>query len=68
MKKIFLLTTIGALALTSCTHDFGDYDGSINKPTKEEINKNIAEIFGSIDPNQDWHMFSEGSPFSPMLR
>ena len=61
MKKIFLLTTIGALALTSCTHDFGDYDGSINKPTKEEINKNIAEIFGSIDPNQDWHMFSEGS-------
>lgn len=61
MKKIFLLTTIGALALTSCTHDFGDYDGSINKPSKEEINKNIAEIFGSIDPNQDWHMFSEGS-------
>ena len=61
MKKIFLLTTISALALTSCTHDFGDYDGSINKPSKEEINKNIAEIFGSIDPNQDWHMFSEGS-------
>lgn len=61
MKKIFLLTTIAALALTSCTHDFGDYDGSINKPSKEEINKNIAEIFGSIDPNQDWNMFNSGS-------
>ncbi len=61
MKKIFLLTTIGALALTSCTHDFGDYDGSINKPTKEEINKNIAEIFGSIDPNQDWNVHSSGT-------
>ena len=61
MKKIFLLTTIGALALTSCSHDFGDYDGSIRKPSKEEINKNIAEIFGSIDPNQDWNVHSSGT-------
>lgn len=61
MKKIFLLTTIGALALTSCSHDFGDYDGSVNKPSKEEINKNIAEIFNSVDPNHDWNVHSTGT-------
>lgn len=60
MKKLYFLA-ISVLALASCSHDLGDYDESIRKPTKEEINKNIAEIFGSIDPNQDWNVHSCGT-------
>ena len=60
MKKLYFLA-ISVLALASCSHDLGDYDESIRKPTKEEINKNIAEIFGSIDPNQDWNVHSSGT-------
>lgn len=60
MKKLYFLA-ISVLALASCSHDLGDYDESIRKPTKEEINKNIAEIFGSVDPNHDWNVHSTGT-------
>ena len=55
MKKIFLLTTIGALAISSCT-SFDGYDENAAKhATKEEIRANAESVFGAtLDPNQDW--------------
>ena len=60
MKKRYLLT-ISVLALIGCVNmpDFDEYNP--NLPSEEEIRKNNESIFGTIDPNQDWHMFSEGS-------
>lgn len=55
MKKIIFLTTIGALAFASCGHDF-------DSSNYDEVAKNNAEnIFGLIDPRQDWNMISSGS-------
>ena len=55
MKKIFLLTTIGALAISSCT-SFDGYDENAAKhATKEEIKANAESVFGAtLDPSQDW--------------
>ena len=55
MKKIFLLTTIGALAISSCT-SFDGYDENAAKhATKEEIRANAESVFGAtLDPSQDW--------------
>ena len=60
MKKRYLLT-ISVLALIGCVNmpDFDEYNP--NLPSKEEIRKNNESIFGTIDPNQDWNMFSSGS-------
>lgn len=60
MKKRYLLT-ITVLALIGCVNkpDFSEFNP--NLPSKEEIRKNNESIFGTIDPNQDWNMFSSGS-------
>lgn len=60
MKKRYLLT-ITVLALIGCVNkpDFSEFNP--NLPSKEEIRKNNESIFGTIDPNQDWKMFSSGS-------
>lgn len=60
MKKRYLLT-ITVLALIGCVNkpDFSEFNP--NLPSKEEIRKNNESIFGTIDPKQDWNMFSSGS-------
>ena len=54
-----------------CTHDFSHYETPIdvsslpdkdpNAVTKEDIQANVASIFGNIDPEQDWNLVNEGS-------
>jgi len=55
MKKLFILTILGSLALSSCS-DL-DLDGAQAQQTKE----NAEEVFGIIDPNQDWSCINTGS-------
>ncbi|MBQ8155644.1 MAG: DUF4842 domain-containing protein [Prevotella sp.] len=55
MKKLFILTILGSLALSSCS-DF-DFDGA----QAQQIKENAEEIFGIIDPNQDWRCIESGS-------
>ena len=70
MKKVvFLLFT--ALVLSGCTHDYSNYETPIDVSslqdkdpstvTKEEIQANVASIFGTIDPNQDWNLITSGT-------
>lgn len=54
MKKITNWSVIALLTLSSCAEEF-NYD-----PTKE-INENAQNIFGIIDPNQDWRTYTSGS-------
>ena len=54
MKKITNWSVIALLTLSSCAEEF-NYD-----PTKE-INENAQNIFGIIDPNQDWHTYTSGT-------
>ena len=54
-----------------CTHDFSHYEAPIdvsslpdkdpNAVTKEDIQANVASIFGTIDPEQDWNLVNQGS-------
>lgn len=54
-----------------CTHDFSHYETPIdvsslpdkdpNAVTKEDIQANVASIFGTIDPEQDWNLVNQGS-------
>ena len=70
MKKIFLLS-LTAMVFGGCTHDFSHYETPIdvsslpdkdpNAVTKEDIQANVASIFGTIDPEQDWNLVNEGS-------
>lgn len=71
MKK-FVLLSVAAIACVSCTHDFGNYgeayidtstlqDKDPNEVSKEDIQANVANIFGTIDPEQDWNLISSGS-------
>ena len=70
MKKILLLS-LTAMLFGGCTHDFSNYETPIdvsslqdkdpNAVTKEDIQANVASIFGNIDPNQDWNLLNEGS-------
>ena len=70
MKKIFLLS-LTAMVFGGCTHDFSHYEAPIdvsslpdkdpNAVTKEDIQANVASIFGTIDPEQDWNLVNEGS-------
>lgn len=55
MKKIIYLTVSCVLALTSCT----DYDFNMDRSTV--IKDNAEQIFGIIDPNQDWSSISNGT-------
>ena len=70
MKKIILLS-LTAMVFGGCTHDFSHYETPIdvsslpdkdpNAVTKEDIQANVASIFGTIDPEQDWNLVNEGS-------
>ena len=70
MRRLFLLS-IMASVFVSCSHDFGTYGSQIdpstlkdkdpNEVTKEDIQANVANILGSIDPNQDWNLINAGS-------
>ena len=55
MKRILILTVCGGLAFASCT----DFDFSNDRT--QQIKDNAEEIFGIIDPNQDWKMVTSGT-------
>ena len=55
MKKLFILTILGSLALSSCS-DL-DLDGA----QAQQIKENAEEVFGIIDPNHNWDMTTTGS-------
>ena len=67
MRKLLLLTFSVSL-FASCSHDFGNYgtyvdvdalkDKNPNEVTQEDIQANVASIFGTIDPNQDWSLIN----------
>ena len=54
MKRITNLAILALLGLSSCTQEF-TYD-----PT-QEIQENAENIFGLIDPNQDWRTTTSGT-------
>jgi hypothetical protein len=70
MKKIFLLS-LTAMVFCGCSHDLSNYGSQIdvsqlqdkdpNEVTQEDIQANVASIFGTIDPNQDWNLINSGS-------
>lgn len=64
MKKLFTIAVLG-LIISSCTKGFDapeptpdptpDPTPTNNKATQEEINANVAKVFGTtFSPNQDW--------------
>ena len=55
MKKILFITLTGAMALASCTHF--DFEAA----EQEAIKQNAEEVFGLIDPKQDWSNITSGS-------
>ena len=61
MKKILLSAITCTLAFGGCTTIPEYSEVNPNRPSEEEIRKNNESIFGTIDPNQDWNMFSSGS-------
>lgn len=51
MKKfIFNSMLLGGLVMTSCS------DNVLEKPVHEEAAQSFAELFGKIDPKQDWSL------------
>ena len=51
MKKfIFNSMLLGGLVMTSCS------DNVLEKPVTEEAAQSFAELFGKIDPKQDWSL------------
>ena len=69
MKKLVILS-VAAISLLICTHDFSNYgtyvdpstlqDKDPSEVTQEDIQANVASIFGTIDPEQDWNMVKSG--------
>ena len=67
MRNLVILS-LATLAFVGCQHDLSNYSQQINiedlknkasnEVTKEDIHANVANIFGSIDPNQDWNLFA----------
>ncbi len=55
MKRISNWAIIALLAFSSCAKDFNSYDPS------EEIKNNAENVFGIIDPNQDWRTVTSGT-------
>ena len=53
MKKNFLVTLmlVGGLFMSSCTEDIYNPD-----KVKEDYEQNFVDLFGEIDPNQDWNV------------
>ena len=70
MRRLLLLSLVTS-AFVSCSHDFGTYGSQIdpstlkdkdpNEVTKEDVQANVANIFGAIDPEQDWNMVTSGT-------
>lgn len=70
MKKIVLLS-LTAMVFCGCSHDLSNYGSQIdvsqlqdkdpNEVTQEDIQANLASIFGTIDPEQDWNLVNVGS-------
>lgn len=70
MRRLLLLSFVASV-FVSCSHDFGTYGSQIdpstlkdkdpNEVTKEDIQANVANIFGAIDPEQDWNMVTSGT-------
>lgn len=61
MKKYLLSAIVCTLAFCACTTIPEYSEVNPNRPSEEEVRKNNETIFGTIDPNQDWNMFSSGS-------
>lgn len=61
MRILSLSAVVCSLVFAGCTKMPEYVDVNPNLPTEEEIRKNNESIFGTIDPNQDWNMFSSGS-------
>ena len=69
--KNFILLFLGAIGFACCSHEFGTYGNQLDpttladkdpsEVTKEDIQANTANIFGSIDPNQDWNLINKGT-------
>ena len=67
----FVILSLATLAFVGCQHDLSNYSQPIdvealkeknpNEVTKEDIKANVANIFGSIDPNQDWNLINSGT-------
>ena len=55
MKKSVLLLVLGAFSFISCSEIETNFDRS------ETIKKNAEEVFGLIDPNQDWNTLTSGT-------
>ena len=52
MKKSFLVTfVVGSLFVTSCTEDVYNPER-----VQEDYTQNFVELFGEINPNQDWNV------------
>lgn len=63
MKKIFLFTAASVLAIAGCTStpDYDEQEALYPTLTKEQINQNVQEIFGTTFDNHDWTMTSTGT-------
>lgn len=56
MKKIiFSMLAFAALLISSCSQDV------FEAPAEEAFSKSFAEVFGKIDPNEDWNAFATRS-------
>ncbi len=55
MRKLFILSVLGTLALGSCT----DLDDESTQ--KQLIKENAENVFGIIDPNQNWSNINSGT-------
>ena len=61
MKKLHLvLMTAASLLFVNCMNH--DDDMNVNIPLdKNAVSENAKELFGEIDPSQDWSSITQGS-------
>ncbi len=60
MKNRFFLV-LGALIITGCHNDNLFDEQAVQDKENQAIYDNAAQIFGTIDPNQDWNGVTTGS-------
>ena len=68
MKKC-ILGIVFAIGLFSCSNPYEEFQKAVEQQAKEQvanttqddIDKNVAKIFGSIDPNHTWSSITQGS-------
>ena len=68
MKKC-IIGIACALVLFSCKNPYEEFQKAVEQQaqdqvantTQEDIDKNVAKIFGSIDPNHTWNSITQGS-------